>query len=335
MARGKYAKKNENPFRILVELLALIAALLVCVVMILKVWSGEDPQPPETQPPQQTTDAPAQTTQTKPPETQQGTTASTTKPATQPTTQPATVAPTVQTTVPVETTPEAVLQAFMQQHNLTEADYNDRLMEVYQMNPDAREFVLNYPLEYGKEHKVDISGVDRTQGVPLFLQWDPQWGYLDYGTGVCGTTGCGPTCLAMAAYYFTGDPQYSPAYMIQFAKDNGYVVPGSGTSWALFNEGVEKLGLAVKELPLSKSAITKRLDKGEVVVLSMGPGDFTIYGHFILVVGYDADGLIINDPNSPTKSQMRWPYAQIEKQIKNLWAIGAESEILPTSPPGA
>ena len=321
MAGGKYAKKKEKTSHIFVEMAVLVVALLVCVTLTVKMWSSDEPQ--DTQPSQSQMQGQTQQTEQTQQTGQQTQPSASTAPSTQPPVADTTAPPvTTEPTVPEDTSPEAVLQAFMQQHNLTEADYNDRLMEVYEMNPDAREFVLNYPLEYGKEHTVDISGVDRTQGVPLFLQWDPQWGYLDYGTGVCGTTGCGPTCLAMAAYYYTGDTQYSPAYMIQFAKDNGYVVPGSGTSWALFNEGVEKLGLSVKELPLSKSSVTKRLDKGEVVVLSMGPGDFTIYGHFILVVGYDADGLIINDPNSPTKSQMRWPYEQIEKQIKNLWAIG-------------
>jgi len=323
MATGKYLKKTGSTTRIITELIALAAVLVVCIVMIAKVWSGTSEPSTQTQPSQ--TDHPQTTQQQTTQATPQTTTQETTQVTTAATTAPTTV-PTTAETVPPDTSPEGVLQAFMQQHNLTEADYNDRLMEIYEMNPDAREFVLNYPLEYGKEHAIDISGVDRTQGVPLFLQWDKQWGYIDYGKGVCGITGCGPTCLAMAAYYFTGDTKYTPAFMLQFAKDNKYVVPGSGTAWALFSEGAEKLGLEVDELPLSKSAVTKRLDKGEVVVLSMGPGDFTIYGHFILVVGYDEDGFIVNDPNSPTKSQMRWPYSQIKNQIKNLWAIGAPAE---------
>ena len=39
-----------------------------------------------------------------------------------------------------------------------------------------------------------------------------------------------------------------------FASDNGYYVPGSGSSWTLISEGGVKLGFDVKELPLDERA---------------------------------------------------------------------------------
>ena len=36
---------------------------------------------------------------------------------------------------------------------------------------------------------VDLSGMGR-ETVPLFLQWDPMWGYEDYGSSCIAVTGC-------------------------------------------------------------------------------------------------------------------------------------------------
>ena len=35
------------------------------------------------------------------------------------------------------------------------------------------------------------------------------------------------------------------------------------------------------------------LDDGKVIVCSMGPGDFTTEGHFILIRGYDGNGFYV------------------------------------------
>ena len=73
---------------------------------------------------------------------------------------------------------------------------------------------------------------DRSRGVPLMMQWDTRWGYIEYGSDVVGITGCGPLCLSMAGYYLTGDIKFSPDRVVEFALENGYNVNGSGSSWA-------------------------------------------------------------------------------------------------------
>jgi hypothetical protein len=57
----------------------------------------------------------------------------------------------------------------------------------------------------------DLSEGVGGEGVPLFLQWDKRWGYERYGSDYLAITGCGPTCLAMAGYYLTGDASFDPA----------------------------------------------------------------------------------------------------------------------------
>lgn len=48
------------------------------------------------------------------------------------------------------------------------------------------------------------------------------------------------------------DIKYSPDYMIDWAKENGYCVDGGGSLWTLMSEGAQKLGIDSTELPLDK-----------------------------------------------------------------------------------
>ena len=125
----------------------------------------------------------------------------------------------------------------------------------------------------------------------------------------------------MVAIYLTGDTNYTPTWMCNFATEEGYCSPGNGTTWTLFSEGSKKLGLEPKELPLVKGLITNELDKGNPVVIVVGPGDFTLHGHYMVLVGYEDNMIRINDPFSVVNSETLWSYAKIESQIKNLWAI--------------
>ena len=66
---------------------------------------------------------------------------------------------------------------------------------------------------------------------------------------------------------------------------------------------------------------TKYLNKGQPIICSVGPGDFTTEGHFILLEGIKDEKIIINDPNSLKRSNKLWKYEDIESQIKNLWVF--------------
>ena len=168
---------------------------------------------------------------------------------------------------------------------------------------------------------MDLSSYDISKGVPLFLQWDPMWGYEKYGSSCIAVTGCGPTCLAMAGYYLTGDPTMSPDQIAKFAQREGYYEAGAGSSWTLISEGAGKLGLQAKELPLVKKKITDALEAGFPVILSMGPGEFTSSGHYIVLTGVEDGDFRVNDPNSRLRSQRLWSYEELEDQIRNIWAI--------------
>ena len=214
---------------------------------------------------------------------------------------------------------EIKVKAFAEEHDLFFAQYPKSLITLLETNPETEEFVLNYPLRKAEEmHLPEYSGLE---AVPLFLQWDPRWGYETYGSDFLAVTGCGPTCLAMAGYYLTGQETMNPKDVAAFAQKNGYYAKGYGSSWTLISQGGPELGLTVKELPLVKGKMVAALEAGDPVILAMGAGDFTTTGHYIVLTGME-DGLFrVNDPNSVLRSRQLWSYEQIEGQIRNIWRI--------------
>ena len=216
---------------------------------------------------------------------------------------------------------ERTVKAYADEHNISFHSYPDSLIQLLERNPETETFVLEYPLKKDADIQVDLSQYRDSDGVPLFLQWDQQWGYMKYGSDVAGLTACGPVCLSMAAWYLTENDAFSPDKMIEFASDNGYYSPGNGSSWTLISEGGVKLGFDVTEIPLVESRIIKNLEVNNPIICAMGPGDFTTSGHYIVMVGYEDGFIRINDPNSVANSQKLWKYEDIEGQIRNLWVI--------------
>lgn len=214
---------------------------------------------------------------------------------------------------------ELTVKAYAEEKGIPYSAYPQSLIDLLERNPETEAFVLNYP--FREEQTIDLSEYDRSQGVPLLMQWDTRWGYMEYGSDVVGLTGCGPVCLAMAGYYVTGDEKFSPDKMVEFSLDEGYCSWGNGTSWTLISEGGVKLGLDVTEIPLVKQRIMDNLEAGNPIICAMGPGDFTTSGHYIVLVGTE-DGMIrVNDPNSFENSGKLWTYEQMESQFRNLWVI--------------
>ena len=152
---------------------------------------------------------------------------------------------------------EQTVHAYAAAHKIPYGSYPKDLIELLEINPETRDFVLNYPTRL--EIPVDLSGYSR-ETVPLFLQWDPMWGYEKYGSGCIGQTGCGPTCLAMVGYYLTGKESFNPKDVAAFSGKNGYYASGYGSSWTLISEGGVKLGLKVQELPLVKGKMTAAVE---------------------------------------------------------------------------
>jgi len=166
---------------------------------------------------------------------------------------------------------------------------------------------------------IDISR-DMTGGIPRLYQTDRRWAEKQYGTNVMEINGCGPTCLSMVYCGLTGDTKWNPYAVAKMAEENGYYVPGVGTSWDLMTEGAKKLGLKGEQMGLSEDAIRNSLESGSPIICAMGPGDFTTEGHFIVLTGVNEEGkIIVNDPNSEELSEKTWDLERLMGQMKNLW----------------
>ena len=211
------------------------------------------------------------------------------------------------------------VKAYAEEKGISYGRYPKSLIALLERNPETADFVLNYP--FRKEGEADLSEYEDSETVPLFLQWDSRWGYEKYGSDMLGITGCGPTCLAMAGYYLTGDENMRPDLVADFAWRGGYYEAGYGSSWTLISEGAEDLGLVSTELPLVRKKMETALEEGKPIILAMGPGDFTTAGHYIVLTGLEDGGFRVNDPNSRTNSERLWTYEELENQIRNIWAI--------------
>lgn len=221
---------------------------------------------------------------------------------------------------------ELFVKAYAEEHDLSIAEYPQSLIRLLERNPETERFVLEYP--FRESVQADLSAYEGSERVPLFLQWDPMWGYEKYGSDVIGITGCGPACLAMAGYYLTGSEAMTPDQIAAFAQKNGYYASGYGSSWTLISEGASQLGLKATELPLVKKKMTDALEAGNPIILALGPGDFTSSGHYVVLTDWTGEAFRVNDPNSRANSDRLWTYEELEGQIRNIWAMSVDGSNL-------
>lgn len=198
--------------------------------------------------------------------------------------------------------------------------YPEDILKAVAENPETAGFALGYPAKKNRTPASTIGPVEKGQ-IPELIQWDERWGYVWYGDGVLGVTGCGPTALSMVAAGLTGDDSVTPAEVAAYAEKNGYYVRDVGTGWDLMTEGCRAFGVSGQELPLQKNVIFDRLEEGSPVICSMKPGDFTSQGHFIVLAGVEQGKIRVRDSNSPSRSGRLWEYETLEPQINNLWAF--------------
>ena len=215
-----------------------------------------------------------------------------------------------------------VLGIFMEKPSmlLDEEEYPEKLLEMLSRNPELEEFVRNYPEKKGHVYANTVGDVRKGE-YSLLLQWDERWGYGAYGDGCIAVNGCAPTALSMVIAGLTGENATTPYTIAQYAEENGYYVPGTGTSWELFNQGCEAFGVTGKAISLTKGTVLDMLQSGKPIICSMRPGDFTTAGHFIVLAGVEDGKVRVLDPSSRENSEKLWDYERLEPQIKNLWAF--------------
>lgn len=198
--------------------------------------------------------------------------------------------------------------------------YPKPLLEMLSRDIDLLDFVIDYPQKYGQNYNGEVDDFEEGS-IPLFLQWDQRWGYAKYGDSSIAISGCGPTSLAMVIVGLTKDKSITPYQVATYASQNGYYLKSTGTSWSLMTTGATHFGVKSIEIPLDKNIIYEHLSHNSPIICSMGPGDFTTTGHFIVLTKIVDGKIKINDSNSKKRSSVLWDYEEINSQIKNLWAF--------------
>lgn len=198
-------------------------------------------------------------------------------------------------------------------------NYPEELLGVVCSNLEMIDFVKGYP-EADRSAAGGFTKEELSGGVPLLIQWDKRWGYVPYGDDNIGLSGCAPVCMSMVIVGLTGDSTATPDKIADFAIQNNHYVAGTGTAWSLMTAAGEPYGVFATQMGLDKDVIFSTLEAGTPIICSMGEGDFTTSGHFIVLTGIEDGKIRVNDPNSRARSGKLWDYETLSYQIRNLWA---------------
>jgi len=165
----------------------------------------------------------------------------------------------------------------------------------------------HYPEDGGTNYG-DLVFSDGSTSVVYYNQTDARWGSKMYGKyHTIAVGGCGPTAMAMVVSSMT-DTAILPDGMAKWSVDNGYQAEGNGSYHALIPDGARHFGLSDTGAGVTDGQkIIDALAEGKLVVALMGPGHFTVSGHFIVLRGITSEGkVLVADPVSVNKSGQEW-----------------------------
>ena len=167
---------------------------------------------------------------------------------------------------------------------------------------------------------------------PIYLlQTDPRWRYEMYSaigdaSQTIGSSGCGPSAMSMIINEWI-DPSYGPRECCAWSKACGYRTTNNGTAWAMFKAIAVKYGLKFLQTAYASEA-TKFMDEnpGALVVCSMGKGNWTTSGHFILMYECDGKYVYINDPVSTALHKQKNTFSLLKSQCRQYFCFATTEE---------
>lgn len=174
---------------------------------------------------------------------------------------------------------------------------------------------------------VSYEGVVFEQGetkVVYYSQYDIRWKNLPYSNSTIGTSGCGPTSMAMIVSTLTNQT-VDPIQMCNWSSSKGYYIKGQGTAWSFIPSAAAYWGLPCQDMGKGNAqAVVSALSQGKLVIMSTGPGSYYQgEGHFLVLRGVDEKGnILVADPASKSKSETSWTLNQITSGLKNWWIVG-------------
>lgn len=139
--------------------------------------------------------------------------------------------------------------------------------------------------------------------IPYYNQHDSRWGKIPYGShGTISSSACGPTSVAMllsglgsipSTIDLNNDKVVDPYEASYYSVKHGYRAFG-GTDYNLFFSIGKQCNIEFTKYELKEyKQVAKELEKGNPCIISVHPGKFTGYGHFMVLTGVDSDGKVI------------------------------------------
>lgn len=181
--------------------------------------------------------------------------------------------------------------------------------------------------EEKQEKKKMIKPIDYKQ---TDTRWKSNKYAVDGENSTIGSSGCGPTAMAdvLAAIV---SPYIDPVTCASWARQHGYKVKASGTSYSyLVPQGAE-YGVTVRRLNSASvygnktSAVHNQalaeLEKGNWIIACMGKGNWTSSGHFIVAYGVKDGMVYINDPASTKAARACNTWELFKSQVKVYWVV--------------
>ena len=159
-----------------------------------------------------------------------------------------------------------------------------------------------------------------------FVFYRQNWSVLKdipFGPDGFGQCGCGPTCTAEIIANLAGVP-VTPAELGEQALDSHSVLENGATSYDFIIRSAAAYGISSYQLTLSdKKEMLAALNAGSLVLVVMGPGDFTLGSHFVLYRGLTEDGkLLISDSYSYDFTVKEWDYDDLCAQsLRGYWVF--------------
>jgi lysozyme family protein len=166
-----------------------------------------------------------------------------------------------------------------------------------------------YDYVVGNEQKIEHFASTKIEPV-YYSQEDPKWNKIMYSnhndkTQTIGSSGCGPTSMAMVISTLTGE-SVSPVDMCEFSLKKGYRTNNNGTAWGFFESVAKEYNINCMQTG-SLNKVKEALSDGQhIVVASMKSGHFTQGGHFIVMTSVETkdgkDWYTVFDPNIDNKN---------------------------------
>lgn len=162
-----------------------------------------------------------------------------------------------------------------------------------------------------------------------YEQTDPRWRNVMYSakddrSQTIGTSGCGPTCAAMAVAT-VADVKETPREACAWAVSKGFRTANDGTAWGFFVPYFKQYGIRCRQTGNTSTAVDA-LKKGLMVIAAAGKGLWTSGGHFILAWGLSANGsrVCVHDPNSEAPQRELANIRNFTTECTQFWIIENE-----------